>query len=276
MSKASRRTGSRAPDPTERLQTWTAALATALLHGLLVLLVMLAPPITVTPPQEGGAAGSRLQVTYIDETLRPPSPAPVPNPRKEPARKPPAPTRPASRVQATPVEQADDSQALQVVDIPATSPEPASPPSDVPEEAVQRPAHPWGQPPGMLPEDLAPVNAGLARSRSTNRGRRNDAAASGTSLEVGGYQVYYDLLDETRLRAWRDEGMTELFLPLPGTRRLMVCPLEIALHRDSGACRMVEPDDPELEAIGDARDVITMQRVYRLGEVLWRGPGAYR
>src|SRR3546814_3721726 len=53
---------------------------------------------------------------------------------------------------------------------------------DVPEEAPQRPAHTWGQPPGMLPEDLAPVNAGPARSRGTNRGRRNDAASSGTSL----------------------------------------------------------------------------------------------
>src|SRR3546814_5400034 len=92
--------------------------------------LMLAPPITVTPPQEGGAAGSRLQVTYIDETLRPPSPAPVPPPRPEPARKRPAPTAPASRVQTTPVEQADDSTALQVVDIPATSPEPPDVPED--------------------------------------------------------------------------------------------------------------------------------------------------
>lgn len=264
MSKASRRTGPGTPDPAERLQTWTAALVTALLHGLLVLLVMLSPPITVTSPQEGGAAGSRLQVTYINEVPRLPSPAP---PREQPA-----PVVPPSRVQATPVEQAEASEALQVVDIP---PAPPVPP-EVPEEAARRPAHTWGQPPGMLPEDLAPVNAGPARSRSTNRGRRSDAPASGTSMEVGGYQVYYDLLDETRLRAWRDEGMTELFLPLPGTRRLMVCPLEIALHRDSGACRLVEPGDPELESIGDARDVITMQRVYRLGEVLWSGPGAYR
>ena len=83
-------------------------------------------------------------------------------------------------------------------------------------------------------------------------------------------------VDENRLRAWRDQGMTELFLPLPGTRRLMVCPLDIALRRDSGECRLVEPDDPGLKAIGDARDVITMQRIYRLGEVLWRGPGSYR
>ncbi|MFC3716241.1 type II toxin-antitoxin system RelE/ParE family toxin [Luteimonas soli] len=276
MSNASRGAAPTAPDRTERTHAWIAALASALWHALLLLLLVLSPPITVTAPEAGGAAGSRLQVTYIDDALRPPSPAPVPNPRPEPPRERPAPARPASRVQATPVEQADDSPALQVVDIPATPPEPESPPSDVPEPAAQRPAHVWGQPPGMLPEDLAPANAGLARSPGTNRGRRNDTAASGTSLEVGGYQVYYDLLDETRLRAWHDEGMTELFLPLPGTQRLMVCPLETALHRESGACRLVEPDDPELAAIGDARDVITMHRVYRLGEVLWSGPGAYR
>lgn len=274
MSKASRRTGAGTPDPAERVQSWTAALVTALLHALLLLLVMLAPPIDVTQPQQGGAAGGRLQVTWIDETPRPPLPAPVPDPGPRLPRERVAPMPTASRVQATTVEQADDSRALRVVDIPAGPPEPE--PSNKPQETARRPAQAWGQPPGMLPEDLAPVNAGPARSRGTSRSRRNDAASSGTSLEVGGYQVYYDLLDETRLRGWRDEGMTELFLPLPGTRRLMVCPLEIALHRDSGACRLVEPDDPELETIGDARDVITMQRVYRLGEVLWSGPGAYR
>src|SRR3546814_20721554 len=62
MSKVSRRTGSGSGDPTERLQSWTAALVTALLHGLLVLLVMLAPPITVTPPQEGGARSEARRV----------------------------------------------------------------------------------------------------------------------------------------------------------------------------------------------------------------------
>jgi hypothetical protein len=56
----------------------------------------------------------------------------------------------------------------------------------------------------------------------------------------------------------------------------MVCPLEIALNRDSGECRLVEPDAPEMAAIGDARDVVLMMRVYRLGEVVWRGPGPYR
>jgi hypothetical protein len=95
-------------------------------------------------------------------------------------------------------------------------------------------------------------------------------------MEVDGYQVYYDLVSEIRVRAWRDQGMTEVFLPLPGSRRLMVCPLEIVLNRDSGECRLVEPDAPELTAIGDARDVVHMMRVYRLGEVVWRGPGPYR
>src|SRR3546814_18516244 len=94
MRKVSRRPGSGSGDPTEPLQSWAAALVTALLNGLLVLLVMLAPPITVTPPQEGGAAGSRLQVTYIDETLRPPSPATLPPPSPGPHHTPPPPAPP--------------------------------------------------------------------------------------------------------------------------------------------------------------------------------------
>ena len=51
----------------------------------------------------------------------------------------------------------------------------------------------------------------------------------------GTYEVYYQLVRENRLRALRDQGMTELFLPLPGTQRLMVCPLELMLRRGSGA-----------------------------------------
>ncbi len=272
MNQASPRTSAGAPDRTERLQHWTAVLLTALLHLLLALLVLLAPPITVTSPPQGGDAGSRMAVTYIDESLQVPPPAHAPRVRKAPPRKPRKDAPARTRVQTTLVVQADDAAP------PAESPQPPGEPASappVPDKAVQRPNQVWGQPPGMLPQDLAPVNAGLARSPAVARGRGRDAAA-GTSMEVGGYQVYYDLLDENRLRAWRDQGMTELFLPLPGTRRLMVCPLDIALRRDSGECRLVEPDDPALKAIGDARDVITMQRIYRLGEVLWRGPGSYR
>ena len=116
----------------------------------------------------------------------------------------------------------------------------------------------------------------MARSPAIHRGRSNDAATAQPSMEVGGYQVYYDLLSETRLRAWREQGMTELFMPLPGTRRYMVCPLETALKRESGPCRLLEPDSPELAKIGDAREAINMQRVYKQGEVVWSGPGPYK
>ncbi len=129
----------------------------------------------------------------------------------------------------------------------------------------------------MLQEDHAPQNAGLSSSPAIQRGRSNNAAAAAEpSLEVGGYQVYYDLRSEARLRAWRDAGMTELFMPLPGTRQYMVCMLETALKRESGPCRLLEPDSPELATIGDAREGINMQQVYRQGEVVWRGPGPYR
>ena len=284
MSRASHRPGSGARDRSDRLQPWTAALLTALVHLLLLLLVLWAPPITVAPPQDG-AAGGAIQVTFIDDTQGAPPPAREPAVRKAPARRPAKAAPPAERIQTTRVAQADnpvppeaadraDNANPRVVELAAPPEEPVSPPSGAPARPVQRPRG-WGLPPGMLPNNPDPVAAGPARGRA-GRNHGNDTPSSGTSMEVGGYQVYYDLLDETRLRAWRDQGMTELFLPLPGTRRYMVCPLDIALRRDSGECRLVEPDSPELEAIGDARDVIVMQRVYRLGEVLWRGPGAYR
>lgn len=275
MSQASRRTGSGAQDRSERLRSRVAVFVTALLHLLLVLLMMWMPPITVTT--QGGDAGGSLEVTFIDESLRPPPPVHPPAARTAPPRKHVKTTPKASRIRTTLVMQSEDPvppDSADTSDTPTTShpSEPASP--AVPDEAAQQPLHTWGQPPGMLPQDVARANAGLARGTASARGR--DAASSGASMEVDGYQVYYDLVRENHLRAWRDQGMTEVFLPLPGTRRLMVCPLELVLRRDSGECRMVEPDAPELKAIGDARDVINMQRVYKLGEMLWRGPGPYR
>lgn len=287
MSKASRRADAGARDRAERLQTWTAALLTALLHVLLLLLATWSAPVTVTTPQ-GAAAGSALQVTYIDESLRPPPSARAPSVRTAASSAPAKASPAATRLQSTPVARADDPLPPDAADAsdrattsratePAQPPDvPASVPPGAPDEAEARRDPMWGQPPGTQPEGRAPANAGPARSRAIARGRRNDASTAEPNMEVDGYQVYYDLISEIRLRAWRDQGMTELFLPLPGTRRLMVCPLEIALNRDSGACRMVEPDAPELQAIGDARDVINMQRVYKLGQVLWRGPGPYR
>ena len=70
--------------------------------------------------------------------------------------------------------------------------------------------------------------------------------------------------------------MKEIAIPLPGTQYRMVCALEIALRRGSGKCRLLEPSSPQMQAIGDGREVINMIQVYRRGEVVWRGPGPYR
>lgn len=269
MSKASSRADAGAESRIERLQHWIAVLLSALLHLLLLLLVMLTPPIKVTPPQGAAAGGSRMAVDFIGATT--PQPTLAPPVDKPPANKPARKSPPKSRVQSTPVIRADDPLPPDEPDEAAQAQAPAAAPPPTP----QRRPHVWGQPPGMLQEDLAPENAGLARSPATQRGRGHDASA-GPSMEVGSYQVYYDLRSEPRLRAWREQGMTELFLPLPGTQRYMVCPLETALRRESGPCRLLEPDSPELEKIGDAREVIDMQKVYRRGELVWSGPGPYR
>jgi hypothetical protein len=275
----------------EGLHPWIAAVLCALLHLLVLLLLLLSPPVTLSTPQ-GSAPGSRVvEVNYIDDprgalqvTDVPPSP-PEPAPAE-----PPKPA--ASRLQATPVERAQDPLPPEATDTPdARSPSPrrraspklpvpsrpeqARPPS--PPQASARPGHVWGQPPGMLQENLAPVHAGPARSPAVEQGRRYDTSASAEPrLEVGGYRVLYEPRGEPRLRAWRDQGMTEVFVPLPGVRQLMVCPLETVIRHESGPCRLVEPDDPALSLIGDAREVITMHQVYRRGELVWRGPGPYR
>ncbi|TDK23802.1 hypothetical protein E2F46_09735 [Luteimonas aestuarii] len=268
----------------ERLQPRIAALASLLLHALLVLIVMLTPPVVVSSGSEA-VGGSRIEVQYIGESPPVPSPRPTDRPPADDAAATPPP--PASRLQTTPVPDAEATVPL-VVESTAQTPVPPRPPQPVPRPAAtpqppappppptRRPSALRGQPPGMRLEDLAPVNAGPAASAAPGAGRRHQTSGNEASLEVDGYQVIYDLRAEPRLRAWRDAGMTELSLPLPGTRRIMVCPLETALRRGSGPCRMVEPDDPELDAIGDARDVLDMNQVYRLGELLWRGPRPYR
>lgn len=257
----------------ERLQRIGAAAATLLLHALLLLLALTAEPLKPSDPA-GAAAGGRLDVTFIDAPQAIPSPPP-PSPQRS-ARRP---------VEPDPAERPDPSR-LQVVEVDRADaplpqprrprPETAAPPAP---PAPQRP-HPsqqaWGQPPGTQAAQHAVVDAGSAPSPSISRGSRPQGTASGAALEAGGFQVVYDLMAETRLRAWRDAGMTEVFLPLPGVRQLMVCPLETALRRDSGPCRLVEPDDPELAGIGDAREVIAMYQVYRRGKPVWSGPGPYR
>lgn len=274
MSRTSRQPVKEAQDRTERVQRWAAALVTALLHMLLVLLVTQAPSITVTTPQ-GGGGGSRMDVTLLDETL-PPSPSP---PEPTPPRKPVSPKRPKAlraiqRPLSTPVVQATvlaPPAAADPSDTPIPPPTPASEPPDEPRQTAE-----VGFPTHARPDDAARANAALAAKLGSHRGRSNDAPPVGPNMDVDGFHVYYDLVNETRLRAWRDQGMTELFLPLPGTRRLMVCPLEVALRRGSGACHMVESDSPALKSVGDAREVINIERVYQLGDMVWSGPGPYR
>ena len=286
MSQASRLADARDEPRIERLQPWIAALLSALLHLACLLLALLAPPVTMTAPQ-GASAGSVTLVDFIGDTPPQPMPSPVPPASPEP----PAPAPPAtSRLQSTPVPRAD-AALPQVVDEPlqaaparsrparpasAPRPQAAVAPPAAPPPTARRPAHRWGQPPGMLPRDTAPVHAGPTSGPGSDNSRRSDSPSAQPSMEVGGYQVYYDLSSERRLREWRDQGMSEVFIPLPGTRDYMVCPLETALRRESGPCRLLAPDAPELAGIGDARQVITMHRVYRRGELVWRGPRPYR
>lgn len=274
MSTATTRTDAGATHRDARWQARLAALLTALWHLALLLVAMFSPPITVTTPQGAAAGGLQVvDVDYIGDTPPPPSPAPA-------TETPPA----ASRLQTTPSVRADDPLPPHAVvaseaPVPSRAPRPARRPAmPTPPAPPSRPrrARAWGQPPGMLPRDTAPANAGTAQSPATEPGRRYDASSSEPNLEVGGYQVLYDLRSETRARAWREQGMTEVFLPLPGTRQYMVCPLDTAIRRGSGPCRLLDPDDPAMADIGDAREVLNMMQVYRRGELVWRGPGPYR
>lgn len=273
MSKTSRQAIKRHQDRTERVQRWMAVLLTALLHMLLILLVMSAPPITLTTP-EGEAGSSTMDVTLIDEARPPSPPEPVPPaPKPLSVKKPKAP-RTIKRPLSTPVVQTTDTRPPEAADSSDTAHEP---PAASPDSAdVALPANAFRPPPRVRTDDTARANAALAAKLRGNRGRSNNPRPVGPNMGVDGFQVYYDLDNETRLRTWRDQGMTELFLPMPGTLRLMVCPLEVALRRGSSACRMVDMDSPELKSIGDAREVIKIQRVYQLGDVVWSGPGPYR
>ncbi len=284
MSNASTRVDTRAEPWVERLQPWFAAFLSALLHVLMLLVLLFASTPTVTPPQ-GAASGGRVKVDFLGETPQPAQPSPA-APSLPPSPEPVQTRRVASRVQTTLVPQADDpvpADAVTTPDTPTTRPaqddaaqSQAQMPAASPPATTRRRSATWGRPPGLLEEDVAPEDEGLARNAAINRGSRNDLNAAEPSLEVGGYQVYYDLRSETLLRTWMGQGMKELSIPLPGTRYYMVCPAQVALERGSGKCRLLAPDSPEMQAIGDAREVIDMIQVYRRGELVWRGPGPYR
>lgn len=272
----------------ERLQSSIAAISSALLHLLLLLVLLYSSKPVVTSPQSA-ASGGRVKVDFIGEpqesdqsTPAPPSPPPTRASDPVPS------ARAASRLRSTLVDRADNpippdapvpSDSLSARRAPSPSerrnesrPQPPSTSSP----ARRRPETWTGRPPGLIEEDLAPQNAGLANSPAIRNGRGRDMTANGPSMELGGYLVYYDVLSEERLRAWARQGMKELSIPLPGTRYYMVCPLEIALRRGSGKCRALDPDSPEMAAIGDAREAVTMLQVYKQGELVWRGPGPYR
>lgn len=301
MSKASNRPETGAGHRIECLQPWIAALLSALLHLLALLLAILSPTPVMTPPQASGS-DSWVQVDFIGETREPDQQPPTPPSGIEPISDrvdPPTPAEasPAtSHLRSTPVPETEDPVPPDLAPAPGTRMvqrprTPASAPSPARNDAAPRQARAaaanpsattrrrpeaWGQPPGLVVQTLAPEDASSTPGPARNQGRGHDATSDEPSLELGGYHVYYDLRSERTLRSWRDRGMTELFIPLPGTRQYMVCPLEIALRRDSGKCRPLAPNDPELGTIGDARDVISVLQVYRRGELLWRGPGPYR
>ncbi len=267
----------------ERLQPWAAAFLSALLHLLVLLLLLHSTPPVVTTPQ-GMAGGGRVKVDFVGEappspptTRMPPGPKPVDD-RKRPSR--PVAHRQADTRKPVPEARyieppAEPEQKQDRSEEPPTS-ESARASATSPPESVQRRPQTWtGRPPGWQPKETAPDD-GRSSGPLNRNGYRNDMAAGEPAMEVGGYQIIYDLLAETRLRTWMEQGMKELSIPLPGTSYLMVCPAEVALKRGSSKCRLLAPDAPELQSIGDARQVVTVMYVYRRGELVWRGPGPYR
>lgn len=297
MSNASTPADTRAETRSERLQRGIAALLSVLLHVLLFFVLMHSSLPLITAPQ-GAAAGGRMKVDFLGATTdpattAPPSPpptrAPTP-PTPKPAKKPTVQKKPvAPRVQTTLVEQAADPVPDDTDTIPTTTasdswsmptqaqrpPQQAQAPENPPPPGPQRSAT-WGRPPGMLAQDTAPEDMGLGSSPAPSRGNRDDLNSAGTSLELGGYQVYYDTTSDEKVRAWMAQGMKEFAIPLPGTRYYMACGLDIALRRGSGKCRALDPDSDEAKSIGDAREIITMSAVYKQGELVWKGPGPYR
>ncbi|WP_022970663.1 type II toxin-antitoxin system RelE/ParE family toxin, partial [Xanthomonas maliensis] len=90
----------------ERMERWIAAMVSALVHVLMLLVLLSASTPKMTTPQ-GSAAGGRVKVDFVGDSAstEPPSPTPTPVP---PATQP-TPTQPPSAtspVQATVVQQA--------------------------------------------------------------------------------------------------------------------------------------------------------------------------
>ncbi|WDS35280.1 type II toxin-antitoxin system RelE/ParE family toxin [Pseudoxanthomonas sp.] len=285
------------PTRSERLQSWISAILTVLLH-LLMLLILLHSSLPVISAPQGGASGGRMKMEFLGATTdpatkTPPSPpptrAPTPPTPKQP-KKPTVQKKPvASRVQTTLVDHAADPVPDDTDEIPTTTaadswsmptqaqrPQQQSQAPESPPPPSQQRSAQWGRPPGMQAQDTALDDMGPGNSPSPSRGNRNDLNSAGNSLELGGYQVYYDTTSDEKVRAWMAQGMKEFAIPLPGTRLYMACSLDIALRRGSGKCRALDPDSEEAKHIGDARQIITMSAVYKQGDLVWKGPGPYR
>lgn len=292
MSGASNRAADSAESRMERLQSWIAATASALLHLFFVFLLLYAARPTFAPPQGASSSGGRTRVQFIGEPrpadagpITPPAGTDATGKRPRPQAKA-KPRRATTAVNSPPL--ADAPYAVSPDATPETSATPAE--ASSPDEAAagrqsrqpatsppsQRRSATWGQPPGLLPKETSPENRGTDRGMARNSTYRSGAAAGEPNMQAGGYQIIYDVLSEVRLGQWRDQGMKELSFPLPGLREYMVCPLEIVWRRGSGGCRLLDPSDPEMQRIGDAREVVIVVRVYRRGELVWRGPGPYR
>ncbi|MGH8053286.1 MAG: hypothetical protein ACREP4_05075 [Stenotrophomonas sp.] len=283
------------PEPwNERRDRWFATLISALVHLLMLLILMFSNPPVVSSP-EGSSGGGRVKVDFVGEA--PPSaetrevppqdkpnktaraqPKPVTQ-RRSPDRKP----VPEARYIEPPSEPEQEHTPTQEQQQAEAAPPAAASPS----ETVPRRPQTWtGRPPGSLDRTTAPKDSGRSVGQGNDSGRRIDRSAGEPAMEVGGYQIIYDLLSETKLRDWmaqnkkdrnqQDEDKQELSIPLPGTTYLMVCPAEVALRRGSSKCRMLQAGSPELQNIGDARQFVIVMYVYRYGELLWRGPGPYR
>lgn len=268
----------------ERLDPCWAVILSVLLHLLMVLLLLHSNPPVVTSPQ-GSSGGGRVKVDFIGEAPPAPQVTQTP-PQRKPQETPKPRSKPVARRQTDerkPVLEAkyieppsEPEQEQNRAEAPATT-ESSQPPAASPPASMQRRAQAWtGRPPGWVEKETNADDDGRSPGPGNRTGNLNVRSAGGPAMEIGGYQIIYDLLSERRLRAWMDEGMKEISFPLPGTRYLMVCPAEIALRRGSGQCRLLAPDSPELKNIGDARETVTVMNVYRYGEILWRGPGPYR
>ncbi len=286
MNDAAQHPANRARFRLDRWQSWIAATISALLHVLVLLIVLYAAKTELSPPEGGSMGGARVKVEFIGQPQQgekrpatPPAPAVATNAAEQPQR--PRPAKKTPPIQATRVAEADapitskDDQPQRVdpADI-ARMQRRAQPPAGDPN--ARRSAAPTGQAPGLLARETAPTNNGPDRGASRSEARGPAAPGREPRMDADGHQIYYDVRNEDWLLDWQAQGMTELYFPLPGRRDLMVCPLEIVVRRGSGGCRLVQPDDPDLPNIGDARKVVHVVRVYRRGELIWKGPGVYR